>query len=90
VRKDDDEINELYDLETDIGETTNIYDQHPDIVADLRAKIDACRKDIGDAAAGIEGENIRPSGRVENPVPLTDIDLDHPYMIAIYDLKERG
>ena len=90
VRKDDDEINELYDLESDIGETTNLYDQHPDIVADLRAKIDACRKDIGDAAAGIEGENIRPSGRVENPVPLTNIDLNHPYMIAIYDLKERG
>jgi arylsulfatase A len=91
VRKDDnDEINELYDLETDIGETTNIFDQHPDIVADLRSKIDACRKDIGDAAAGIEGENIRPSGRVENPEPLTNIDLDHPYMIAIYDIKERG
>jgi len=90
VRKDDDEINELYDLESDIGETTNIYDQHPDVVADLKAKIDACRKDIGDAAAGIEGENIRPSGRVENPVPLTNIDLNHPYMIAIYDLKERG
>ena len=90
IRKDDDEINELYDLESDIGETVNIYDQHPDIVADLRSKIDACRKDIGDAAAGLEGENIRPSGRVENPVPLTNIDLDHPYMIAIYDLKERG
>jgi len=90
IRKDDDEVNELYNLEADIGETTNIYDQHPNVVADLKAKIDTCRKDIGDAAAGIEGENIRPSGRVENPEPLTNIDLDHPYMIAIYDLKERG
>ncbi|MDP6038287.1 MAG: sulfatase, partial [Candidatus Latescibacteria bacterium] len=72
IRKDDDEVNELYNLEADIGETTNIYDQHPNVVADLKAKIDTCRKDIGDAAAGIEGENIRPSGRVENPEPLTN------------------
>ena len=90
VRKDDDEIQELYDLEADIGETTNIHDQHPDIVSDLNAKIEACRKDLGDAAAGVEGENIRPAGRVENPKPLTNIDIDNPYMIAIYDLKERG
>ena len=90
VRKDDEEIQELYDLESDIGETNNLYDQHPDVVQDLRAKIDACRKDIGDDAAGIQGENIRPAGRVENPDTLTHLDLDHPYTIAIYDLKERG
>ena len=54
------------------------------------AKIDACRKDIGDEAAGITGENIRPAGRVENPETLTHLSHDHPYMIAIYDLKERG
>ncbi|MCZ6636463.1 MAG: sulfatase [bacterium] len=90
VRKDDGEIQELYDLEADIGETNNLYNQHPDVVQDLTAKIDACRKDIGDDAAGIQGENIRPAGRVENPDTLTHLDLDHPYMIAIYDLKERG
>ena len=90
VRKDDLEIQEIYDLEADIGETNDISDQHPDIVRDLRAQIDACRKDLGDDAAGITGENIRPAGRVENPDTLTHLDRDHPYMIAIYDLKERG
>ena len=90
IRKDDEEIGELYNLETDIGETSNVFDQHPGIVRDLMAKIDACRKDIGDDAAGIEGKNIRPAGRVENPETLTHLDPDHPYIIAMYDLKERG
>ena len=90
IRKDDDEIRELYNLENDIGETDNLYDQHPEIVAELQAKIDACRQDLGDDAAGIEGANVRPIGRVENSDTLTHYDPEHPYMIALYDLKERG
>ena len=90
IRKDDQEIQELYDLENDIGETQNVYDQHPNIVKDLMAKIDACRQDIGDEAVGIEGQNIRPVGRVENPDTLTHYHPDHPYFIAMYDLPQRG
>ena len=90
IRKDDTEINELYNLGTDVGEINNIYDQHPDIVQDLMTKIDACRQDIGDEAADIKGQNIRPIGRVENPDTLTHYDPNHPYSIAMYDLKERG
>jgi len=84
------EVQELYNLETDIGETDNVYDPNPDVVAELNAKADACRQDIGDSAVGIEGENIRPASRVDNPDTLTHLDPDHPYMIAMYDLKERG
>jgi arylsulfatase A-like enzyme len=84
------ELKELYDLELDIGETTNVYDQHLDVVAALSEKAEACRKDIGDSAVGIEGENVRPVGRVDNPDTLTHHDPEHPYMIAMYDLKERG
>jgi arylsulfatase A-like enzyme len=90
IRKNDEEIGELYNLETDIGETSNVFDQHPEIVRGLMARIDACRQDIGDDAAGIAGNNIRPAGRVENPETLTHLDPDHPYIIAMYDLKERG
>lgn len=90
VRKRDEEIEALYDLETDPGEDHNLYDQHPDIVEELRAKLDACRKDIGDEATGIEGENVRPIGRVDNPDALTHFDPEHPYIIAMYDLKDRG
>jgi arylsulfatase len=32
---------ELYDLEADPGETTNVIDQHPDLVAAMRAAYDA-------------------------------------------------
>lgn len=90
IRKDDQEIQELYNLESDVGETQNVYDQHPDIVKDLMAKIEACRQDIGDEAAGIEGRNTRPIGRVDNPNTLTHYDPDHPYFIAMYDLPQRG
>jgi hypothetical protein len=34
---------ELYDLETDLGETTNLADAHPDIVARASAAISASR-----------------------------------------------
>ena len=90
IRKDDEEIQELYNLDTDVGETNNVYDQNPNIVKDLMTKVDACRQDIGDEAAGIEGQNIRPVGHVDNPDTLTHYDPDHPYFIAMYDLKERG
>ncbi len=44
------EINEitLFDLETDIGETRNLADQHPDIVSRLMDLIESARKDLGD------------------------------------------
>ena len=90
IRKDDEEMQQLYNLESDIGETENLYEQHPEIVADLQTKIDACRWELGDDATGISGANVRPIGRVENPDTLTHYDPEHPYMIALYDLKERG
>lgn len=39
---------ELYDLEKDIGETTNLAAAHPDVVARLHQLADAARKDLGD------------------------------------------
>jgi len=77
--------NELYDLDADIGETTNVIDEHPEVVKDLEARADACRRDIGDAATGVVGENIRPAGKVDNPKPLTQYDPNHPYIVALYD-----
>lgn len=90
VRKDDDEINELYDLLNDVGESTNVFAQHSDVVARLTALIDACRQDLGDEVNGITGSNVRPAGRVENPDTLTHYDPEHPYIYAEYDKAERG
>jgi len=55
--------------------------------ADLRRDL---RRDLGDAATGVRGENIRPIGRVDNPKPLTEYDPDHPYIMAMYDKHHRG
>ena len=80
----------LFDLESDIGETTNVYDNYPDIVADLSALAQACRVDIGDEATGMAGVNIRLAARVDNPETLTHYDPEHPYIYAEYDKSERG
>ena len=82
--------NELYNLETDIGETANLYGQYPQVVAELESKLDACRQDLGDDIVGTEGQNVRPLGRIDIPQTLTQYDPEHPYIIAMYDLKDRG
>ncbi len=83
-------VRELYNLRSDIGEKHNVVGDHPDIARLLEGKADAMRQDIGDAATGTSGRNCRPVGRVENPQPLTRHDPDHPYLVAMYDLPDRG
>ena len=90
IRKKNEEINELYDLDNDIGETSNLYGEYPDIVNRLLEYIEACRIDLGDESHGIIGKNIRPAGRVENPDTLTHYNSDHPYIVAMYDKEDRG
>ena len=90
VRKSGEEINQLYNLSTDIGETTNLYDANPSTVAHLSALLADCRTALGDAATGVTGTANRPIGRVEVGVPLTHYDENHPYIISMYDKPERG
>lgn len=90
VRKGEDELQALYDLESDIGETNNVYGQFPEIVSALEQAMEACRRDLGDEARGIEGLNCRPIGRVEEPDTLTHYDSNHPYVVAMYDLEDAG
>ena len=52
----------LYNLDTDVGETTNVADQHPRIVDEIQALADAARLDLGDGQT--VGANVRPLGRV--------------------------
>ncbi len=46
---------ELYDLQTDPGETTNVIDQHPQVVAEMRAAYDAWWQE---ARAGMVNEDV--------------------------------
>ena len=45
---------QLYDLEVDIGEATNLAEKHPDVVTRLSALLAAHKKDLA--------ENTRPPG----------------------------
>ena len=83
------DLKELYNLEADIGEAANVYDQHPEVVSELRAILDEARKDLGDKATGTEGAGIRTPGKVENPKPLTEYNEEHPYIVAMYDMFDR-
>lgn len=55
----------LFDLSTDPAETTNVADQHPDVVRRLMELIDAGRRDLGDTITKTRGEGVRPPGKVE-------------------------
>lgn len=57
---------ELYDLEADPGETTNLAAQFPEVVRTLQNLADVCRADLGDSAEKRSGENVRPVGRASN------------------------
>ena len=48
--RDDDEIAEpfLVNLQTDIGETTNVAEAHPQVVQQLQSIVESARNDIGD------------------------------------------
>ncbi|MGA1346579.1 MAG: sulfatase/phosphatase domain-containing protein, partial [Ilumatobacteraceae bacterium] len=90
VARDREACCEVYDLVADPGETTDIASGRPDVVERLTVFADAVRHDLGDRRLGITGAGVRPLGRVANPTTLTVFDPDHPYVIAEYDLPERG
>jgi arylsulfatase A-like enzyme len=58
----------LFDLESDPGETTNLYDRHPDVVERLTALAEDARDDLGDTDREATGR--RPAGWVDDPQPL--------------------
>jgi arylsulfatase A-like enzyme len=84
------EVRELYDLDSDIAESRNVIEDHPDVVEQLEKLLDQMRQDLGDDRLGIQGKGVRPCGKVDNPVTLTEYDPGHPYIIAEYDLSQRG
>jgi len=56
----------LYDLDADIGETTNVAADHPEVVARLRGLAAMMAADLVDPSS----PSRRLPGHVENPVPL--------------------
>jgi hypothetical protein len=83
-------VEELYDLEADVGESTDRAAEEPAVVAELQRLAAAARAELGDRRLGLVGAGVRPVGEVDDPVPLTTFDPTHPYFLAEYDLPDRG
>ncbi|MDZ4402049.1 sulfatase [Prosthecobacter sp.] len=64
--------NELYNLDSDIGEAKNVVADHPDIVAQLQKHAETMKADLGDKTKDAPG--VRELGRVANPLPLIATD----------------
>jgi arylsulfatase A len=54
----------LYNLETDVSETTDVAEKNPEVVARLKKLLDNARKDMGDRLINAKGENSREPGRI--------------------------
>lgn len=54
----------LYNLDEDIGETKNVANEHPEVVAQLMKYVEAARADLGDSGVKLGGVNIREPGRL--------------------------
>jgi len=66
---------QLYNLDKDIGETTDLAGQKPEIVARLNGLLDRCRADLDDP------KSCRPVGKCANPrhhVPANDDRINVP------------
>ena len=55
----------LFDLRADLAEAHDVAAEHPAAVERLQALAERARADLGDAATGRQGANVRPPGRVE-------------------------
>ncbi|MEM9353239.1 MAG: sulfatase [Planctomycetota bacterium] len=55
----------LYDLKADPGETTDVAEEHPEVVARLLEHAEAARLDLGDKLTKRKGANIRSHGVAE-------------------------
>ena len=65
-----DQAPQLFDLENDIGETTDLATQYPAVVKRLQTLADKARNDLGDGKT--EGQNQRSAGFIEDARGLTD------------------
>ena len=56
---------ELFDLKHDVGETTNVASQHPEVVRHLQSAAERARRDLGDRLSDRTGQGVRAIGQLE-------------------------
>lgn len=84
------ENTELYNLETDPLQTTNVAAKHPDVAEDLRAHLDRWWDELGSDIA--QPERVIIGSDVENPSQLTacewlDVFIDQQVQVRRADRK---
>lgn len=90
VRTGGEDVCQLFNLQSDIGETNDVAIKYPDKVAELQTRVEIWRERLGDCRAGRLGRECRAPGYVENARTLTVYDPNHPYIVAMYDKNDRG
>ena len=58
----------LYNLDSEIGEMTDVAKDHPEVIKELQVYVDEMDKDLG--LKGTDAPGVRQPGRVEDPKPL--------------------
>jgi arylsulfatase len=56
---------ELYHLENDLGETTNLANEQPEVLAQLLKLADQGRQMLGDSLTKTQGSQVRPAGSIQ-------------------------
>ncbi|MGB5428179.1 hypothetical protein [Eudoraea sp.] len=56
---------ELYDLSMDLGETSNVAVENPEVVEKIKQLADTMRKKLGDSLKEMNGTENRPAGTIE-------------------------
>ncbi len=54
----------LFNLDNDIGESTDVKDDHPEVVDRLQALVERARAELGDTSTDQQGSGVRPPGRL--------------------------
>ncbi|QDT13137.1 sulfatase [Planctomycetes bacterium K23_9] len=54
----------LYDLDTDVSETTDVKEKYPEVVKELQAAAERAREDLGDKLTKRTGKGVRPIGKL--------------------------
>ncbi len=73
----------LYNLDEDIGETTDMAASHPDIVTKLKAIADQARQELGDRLTETQGSEVRDSGRSRSvPKHVKHLAVGAPVTLA--------
>jgi len=56
----------LFDLRRDPGERYDVKELHPEIVSQLEREAEVARRQLGDRLTEVEGEELRPPGKLED------------------------